>query len=209
MDSLLQIKNCSFKYKRSQNFVFDRINLTIYKNDFIAISGRNGAGKSTLAKVLAGILSYSSGQIIKKNNTKVSYVSLRRPFLGNLSVSDSIVFDLLLQGITNLKMINECKEKVLNFCELIDGEQFVKDLSDGYKARLSFALAMFSSSEVIILDEVLSVGDIFFRDKCISQINSLLNSNRAVIYIGHDETFKQNFSNRNLTIEAGKLVEVY
>ena len=126
-----------------------------------------------------------------------------------MSVLDSIEFDLLLQGITNLTKINECKVKVLDFCEIIDGEQFVKDLSDGYKARLSFALAMFSSSEVIILDEVLSVGDTFFRNKCISQINSLLNSDRAVIYIGHDETFKQNFSNRNLTLEAGKLVEIY
>ena len=184
--SILEVKNVSIRYMtgdfkdiglkeyvmrrlknnyRVQEFWADRdITFTLEKGDMLGIIGTNGAGKSTLLKAISGIMEPTKGYV-KRHGTVAALLELASGFDGDLTVRENAYLRGAMLGYTR-KFMDETYEKIINFAELRDfQDRPFKQLSSGMKSRLAFAIASLVQPDILILDEVLSVGDGAFRKK--------------------------------------------
>lgn len=211
--NLIDIKNISFSYdlfpfKKEKNFLFNNLSLKICAGDRIGIIGDNGTGKSTLMKIIAGILSPDQGYILYKKNIHISLLSLSLGYMPNLTGKENIMHSCLLLGFEP-KQINKISKKIIDFSGI--GEKInqpLKTYSNGMRARLGFSIAINIKSDILLLDEIISVGDYDFQQKCNKELLSLATKrNKAFIVVSHNLEVLKKYCNKLLWMENGKIVE--
>jgi len=214
MSALLTLENVGMHFdvradhEGGRHTVFEGINLTLNEGDRLGIVGRNGAGKSTLLRIMAKIYAPATGTVTWAPGVTVSLLSLGLGFKNDLSGRDNAYLAGLLQGLTK----NDAKlslSSIEEFCELGDYfDEPVKTYSSGMRARLGFATALLNNASVLLIDEVLSVGDKGFREKTKSIFDSQFSTSRALVIVSHAKEPLMRFSNRAVRLERGSgLVE--
>lgn len=185
----------------------DNINLEIKKGETVGIIGRNGAGKSTLLKVLSRITTPTSGNAYIKGRIS-SMLEVGTGFHPELTGRENIYLNGAILGMTK-EEITEKLDDIIDFSEcreFIDTP--VKRYSSGMYVKLAFSVAAHLSSEILIMDEVLAVGDASFQQKCIDKMLSLAKSeNRTILYVSHNMSTIQKLCTRAIVLEKGKIIE--
>ncbi len=194
------------KYRQpAKKQVLKEIDLVIERGEKIGIIGANGAGKSTLLKVICGILEPSSGKIRVKGNI-APLIELGAGFNVDMTVSDNIVTYGVLLGYAKKEMKNRL-HNILDFAELEDyADVPVKALSSGMKARLGFAVATDVEPDILILDEVLSVGDAKFKKKSQERIQNLWDHSSTILFVSHSLEYVKDLCDRCLWLDHGKVI---
>lgn len=189
------------------------LNFEVKKGEFFGVVGRNGSGKSTLLKILAGIYEPTTGKV-KVNGQLTPFIELGVGFNPELTGRDNVYLNGAIFGLTT-KQIDRLYDEIVSFAELEKFmDQKLKNYSSGMQVRLAFSIAIRAHSEILLIDEVLAVGDAAFQQKCYDYFDQLRKSDKTVIFISHDLGAVQSFCDRAILIEdgqiksAGKPVEV-
>ena len=181
------------------------INLTVNPGEVHAIMGPNGSGKSTLLKIVSGALKPSSGEV-QCDRRKVQLLTLGTGFDVELTAKENVYLNGAIIGYSK-EFIDSKYDEIVKFAEL-EGfmEEKVKNFSSGMVSRLGFAIATIGeTAEILILDEVLSVGDEFFRKKSLKRVKEMIHGGSTVLLVSHSmETIKENCT-KVVWIEKGKL----
>ena len=188
----------------AKKIVLDNIQLTIGYGEKIGIIGANGSGKSTMLKLISGILQPTSGTVRVRGKV-APLIELGAGFDPELSVMDNIILYGVMLGYSQSEMQSRAKS-ILEFAELKDYALVpVKGLSSGMTARLGFAIATDVKPDILILDEVLSVGDVSFKNKCSQRMEEFWQDHVTVLLVSHSmEMIRQN-CHRAIWLEQGQL----
>jgi ABC-type polysaccharide/polyol phosphate transport system ATPase subunit len=188
--------------KPQRRMVLDGVRLTVGAGEKIGILGANGSGKSTLLKVICGILEPTSGKVAV-NGSIAPLIELGAGFDPELSLTDNIIYYGMLLGVDRRRMRAHL-DPILDFAELHEyRNEPVKTLSSGMTARLGFAIATEFRPDILILDEVLSVGDESFKRKCTDRIGTLWDEHSTIIVVSHDLDFITHNCSRAIWLEKG------
>lgn len=183
--------------------VLDGIDLEIKKGEFVGIVGRNGSGKSTLLKLLAGIYYPSAGEIVVGGSI-IPFIELGVGFNMELSGRENVYLNGAILGFSNSE-IDAMYDDIVSFAELGDFmNQKLKNYSSGMQVRLAFSIAIRAKGDILILDEVLAVGDAEFQKKCNDYFESL-HGNQTVILVTHSMDNVKKFCDRAIMLENGKV----
>lgn len=193
-------------YKRKRTFekqkVLDNISFEIKKGEFFGIVGRNGSGKSTLLKLLAGIYSPDSGQI-QINGKLTPFIELGVGFSPELTGRENVFLNGALLGFSR-REIEKMYDDIVEFAELERFmDQKLKNYSSGMQVRLAFSIAVQSKNEILLLDEVLAVGDLNFQKKCFNYFRELKREKRTVIFISHDMNAVKEYCDNAMLVVDG------
>jgi ABC-type polysaccharide/polyol phosphate transport system ATPase subunit len=193
------------KYRApTKRLTLDQVDFTIDVGEKVGIIGANGSGKSTLLKVISGILQPSSGNVYVSGKI-APLIELGAGFDPDLSVRDNIIYYGVLLGFSRKEMKKKANS-ILDFAELEDYALApVKSLSSGMVSRLGFAIATDVQPDILILDEVLSVGDQSFKDKCKQRIGKFWNANATVLLVSHDLVYIEQSCERAIWLDHGKV----
>lgn len=180
------------------------ISFEIEKGDFFGIVGRNGSGKSTLLKTLAGIYNPDNGAV-HVNGTLVPFIELGVGFNPELTGRENVFLNGALLGFSR-KQMEEMYDDIVDFAELHDFmEERLKNYSSGMQVRLAFSIAIRAEGDVLLLDEVLAVGDEAFQKKCFNYFSELKRKKKTVILVSHDMESVRRFCNKAILIENGSI----
>lgn len=212
---LLELSNVSHSYKaRRANFeqgehhVLDNVSLQVRRGQTLGVIGRNGAGKTTLLRLMAGILAPNRGTIWRAPGVTCSLLSLGLGFQEQLTGRDNARLAALLQGATR-REAEACLASINDFAEL--GPSFdepVKTYSAGMRARLGFATALQTRVDLLLIDEVLAVGDQQFRTKAMAAMQQHLKGAQTVVLVSHNEKQVERLCDVVAWIEMGRLREL-
>jgi ABC-2 type transport system ATP-binding protein len=183
------------------------ISFNIVEGEFFGIVGRNGSGKSTLLKILAEIYQPSSGNVSVKGKL-VPFIELGVGFNPELTGRENVYLSGALNGFDNQE-IDEMYDDIVNFAELEPFmEQKLKNYSSGMQVRLAFSVATRSRADILLIDEVLAVGDADFQRKCFDYFKELKRNKKTVVFVSHDMNAVREYCDRAALIDDSKLVEV-
>lgn len=187
--------------------VLNDINFTVNKGDFFGIVGRNGSGKSTLLKLLSGIYTPGEG-IININGSLVPFIELGVGFNPELSGRDNVYLNGALLGYTH-KQMDGMYEEVVDFAELGPFmDQKLKNYSSGMQVRLAFSIAIRAKADILVLDEVLAVGDEAFQRKCNDYFDKIKkDKDQTVILVTHSMEAVKKYCNKAILIKDGKIID--
>jgi len=181
------------------------INLKVNQGEFLGIIGKNGSGKSTLLKLIAKVLEPTSGKITVNGNVS-PFLELGIGFQGDLTVRDNIFLYGALLGLSRDEIRNRY-DWIIDFSGL---ERFVdaklKNLSSGMQVRLGFSITVSVESPILLVDEVLAVGDIDFQHKCYDCFESFKKNGRTIVFVSHDLNAVEKFCDRVVLLEEGKAI---
>ena len=178
------------------------ISFTINEGDFFGIVGRNGSGKSTLLKTIAGIYTPNSGNV-KVHGSLVPFIELGVGFNPELTGRENLFLNGALLGFSHEEM-ESMYSAIVEFAELEDFmEERLKNYSSGMQVRLAFSIAIRAHADILLLDEVLAVGDEAFQKKCYSYFDKLKREKRTVILVTHDMAAVEQFCTKAAFIEDG------
>ncbi len=180
------------------------INLTVNEGEFLGIIGKNGAGKSTLLKLIAKVLEPTSG-VITVNGDIAPFLELWVGFQGDLTVKDNIFLYGALLGMSR-REIERKYDWIIDFSGL---ERFndakLKNLSSGMQVRLGFSITVSVESPILLVDEVLAVGDIDFQQKCYNCFEKFKRDGRTILFVSHDLYAVERFCDRVVLLEDGEI----
>lgn len=181
------------------------IDFTVQKGEFLGIVGRNGSGKSTLLKLLAGIYQPSKGKVHVKGRI-VPFIELGVGFNGDLSGRDNVYLNGAMLGFSE-KEIDAKYQDIVDFAELERFmDQKLKNYSSGMQVRLAFSVATrLAESDILLIDEVLAVGDANFQRKCFEYFKSLKKEGKTVIFVTHDMNAVREYCDRAILIEKNEI----
>lgn len=190
-----------------KEFWADRdISFTLEQGDMLGIIGTNGAGKSTLLKVISGIMEPTQGSVYREG-TIAALLELASGFDGDLTVRENTYLRSAMLGYTR-KFMDEMYEQIMQFSELKEFEDRpFKQLSSGMKSRLAFSIASLVQPDILILDEVLSVGDGAFRKKSEAKMREILASGATTILVSHSITQVRQLCSKILWLHKGRQIE--
>jgi ABC-type polysaccharide/polyol phosphate transport system ATPase subunit len=180
------------------------ITLSVEAGEAFGIIGGNGAGKSTLLRVIAGIIPPSSGEVVTRG-ALAPIIELGTGFDGELSGRENVFFNGSLLGRSRAFM-RRCEDEIVDFSGLaahIDAP--LRTYSTGMVARLAFAIATTIDAEIVLLDEVLAVGDASFREKCARRIHGFHSSGATIVLVSHDLESIRDLCSRAAWVEKGEL----
>lgn len=195
----------AFKTKGYEKFkALDDVSFEVKKGEFFGIIGRNGSGKSTLLKILAGIYKPDKGHV-KINGLISPFLELGIGFQQELSGRDNVYLNATVLGMTR-KQIDEKFADIIRFSEL---ERFVdqkiKNYSSGMQVRLAFSVAIHANRNILLMDEVLAVGDGNFQKKCIEEFNKYKKVGKTVVLVSHDLETVRRYCDRVMLLRNGRL----
>lgn len=183
----------------------DGLNFEIMEGEFFGIIGRNGSGKSTLLKILAGIYQPDKGSQVTIHGRIAPMLELGVGFNPELTGRENVFLNATILGLTR-REIETRYEKIVEFAELRDFMELqVKHYSSGMSVRLAFAVAMQIDSPILLLDEVLAVGDFVFAEKCFAHFEECRRKGRTIILVTHDPSAMERFADRAMLIHQSKL----
>lgn len=222
----IEVKDVHINYKIMTNFSIQRnllkrdaekaetfeavkgVSFTVEKGEILGIIGKNGSGKSTLLRAIAGVFSPNMGTIDLKGNS-VSLLSLGVGFKDSLTGRDNIYLSGMLLGFTQ-EQIKEKEESIIEFAELGDFiDMPVKTYSSGMHSKLAFAITSSLETDIMLVDEVLSVGDEHFKKKSMARMESLINDkNRTVVIVSHSIETLEKLCDRVMWMNDGLITEI-
>lgn len=181
------------------------VSFEIYEGEFFGIVGRNGSGKSTLLKMLAGIYQPNKGSI-EVNGKLIPFIELGVGFNGELTGRENVYLNGALLGFSK-KEVDAQYDDIVEFAELADFmDQKLKNYSSGMQVRLAFSLATRAKTDILLVDEVLAVGDADFQRKCFKYFRELKRQKKTVVFVSHDMSSVQEYCDRAILIESSELV---
>jgi ABC-type polysaccharide/polyol phosphate transport system ATPase subunit len=183
------------------------VNLEIAEGEFFGIVGRNGSGKSTLLKCIAGIYSVDQGRLSIAGRLS-PFIELGVGFNMDLTARDNVIINAIMLGLSR-RQARERFDEVIAFAEL---EEFVdlklKNYSSGMLVRLAFATAIQVDAEILLIDEVLAVGDAAFQQKCFEEFFRLKRESKTIVFVSHDMHSLERFCTRAMLMERGDVVQI-
>jgi ABC-type polysaccharide/polyol phosphate transport system ATPase subunit len=183
------------------------VSMEITQGEFFGIVGRNGSGKSTLLKCLAGIYRVDQGDLAV-NGRLSPFIELGVGFNPDLTARDNVIINAIMLGLSR-KQARDRFDDIIAFAEL---EEFIdlklKNYSSGMYVRLAFATAIQVDADILLIDEVLAVGDAAFQQKCFDAFTRLQDEGRTILFVTHDMGAVERFCNRAMLIEAGSVVDI-
>lgn len=186
-------------------FAIKDLSLTIQKGEAVGLVGANGSGKSTLLKVISGIYKPYQGEI-KVNGRVAPLIELGAGFDGELTARENVYLNGALFGL-NRKFMDEQFDEIINFAELWDFVDVpLKNFSSGMNARLGFSIATLVKPDILICDEILSVGDVKFQEKCEARIEELMKDGTTLLFVSHSAEQIKKVCTRAIMLEHGKLI---
>jgi ABC-type polysaccharide/polyol phosphate transport system ATPase subunit len=193
----------------SRNFdelhAVENVTFDVAEGEFFGIVGRNGSGKSTLLKCLAGIYGVDDGRMSVRGRLS-PFIELGVGFNQELTARDNVIINAIMLGLTR-KQARERFDEIIAFAEL---EEFVdlklKNYSSGMSVRLGFAVAVQVDADVLLVDEVLAVGDAAFQQKCFDQFDRMKAEGRTILFVTHDMGAVRRFCDRAMLLERGDML---
>jgi ABC-2 type transport system ATP-binding protein len=181
------------------------VSFTVRQGEAIGVIGRNGQGKSTLLKLVAEVVLPDEG-VVRVGEGVAPLIEITGGFVDDLSVRDNVYLTAGLHGMTKAQ-IDERFERIIDFAEIGDFlDTPYKHLSSGMKVRIAFSVISQLEEPIILVDEVLAVGDKAFREKCYRRIEELLAGGRTLFFVSHNEKDLRRFCTRGLYLDKGSLV---
>ncbi|HII4456502.1 TPA: polysaccharide ABC transporter ATP-binding protein [Clostridium perfringens] len=202
-----RLANAFGKEKNIKEFyALKGVSFEISKGECVGIIGHNGAGKSTLLKLLTGVAFPTSGEI-EINGRLASMLELGSGFNPELTGMENIYFNGSLNGLTKEEIDGKLKD-ILEFADIGNFiEQPVKNYSSGMFARLAFAVAINVDPDILIVDEILSVGDVGFQVKCMEKFNEFKKKGKTILYVSHGLGTVKKFCDRAIWLQKGEVVD--
>lgn len=187
--------------------VLGNISFDVKRGDFFGIVGRNGSGKSTLLKLISGIYTPNKGNI-QVNGSLVPFIELGVGFNPELTGRENVYLNGAMLGFS-VKQIDAMYDDIVEFAELGDFmDQKLKNYSSGMQVRLAFSVAIKAQGDILVLDEVLAVGDEAFQRKCANFFEKVKNDpNKTVILVTHDMSAVRRYCSKAIMIDGGKIVD--
>lgn len=186
--------------------VLKNIDLNIKKGESVALIGVNGSGKSTLLKLMTKIIYPTSGKIIT-NGKLTSLLELGAGFHPDFTGRENIYFNASIFGLT-AKEIDERVQEIIDFSELGDFiDTPIRTYSSGMYMRLAFSVAINVDAEILLIDEILAVGDQHFQDKCFAKLRELKKSNKTIVIVSHNLNAMKDLCDRAVWIYEGQIRE--
>lgn len=211
-DTMLELIDVSHSYvARRENFdhgvhhVLNRVSLQLLRGETLGIIGRNGAGKTTMLRLMAGIFRPTHGHIRRQPGATCALLSLGLGFQDSLSGRDNALLAAMLQGASRREAQAQLAG-IRDFSEL--GQSFdepVKTYSAGMRARLGFTTALMTEVDILLIDEVLSVGDASFREKALDAMKQRISGEQTVVFVSHAEVQIKQLCSRAVWIEGGQV----
>ena len=182
------------------------VSFSIARGETVAIVGRNGSGKSTILKLIAGVMAPSKGEV--RVYGRISpLIELGAGFHPDLTGRENIHLNASILGMS-AKEIKQQFQAIVDFAELWDFiDTPVKRYSSGMYIRLGFSVAVHSNPEILLIDEVLSVGDTYFQEKCLEKMHEFQRQGTTMVLVSHSMELVQRFCERVLFVNAGRLVD--
>lgn len=185
--------------------VLKDISFEVKRGEFFGIVGRNGSGKSTLLKILAGIYQSNAGTV-KINGTLTSFIELGIGFNPELTGRENVYLNGAILGLTR-KEVDQKYDEIVGFAELEKFmDQKLKNYSSGMQVRLAFSIAIQAHNDILLIDEVLAVGDADFQKKCATVFKEIKSSDKTVIFVSHDMGAVKEYCDRAILIEDGQII---
>jgi ABC-type polysaccharide/polyol phosphate transport system ATPase subunit len=185
----------------------DDVSVEIAPGEFFGVVGRNGSGKSTLLKCLAGIYAIDEGEL-EINGRLSPFIELGVGFNPDLTARDNVIINAIMLGLSR-KQARERFDDIIAFAEL---EEFLdlklKNYSSGMYVRLAFATAVQVNADILLIDEVLAVGDAAFQQKCFDEFTRLRDEGRTMLFVTHDMGAVERFCDRAMLLERGHVVDI-
>jgi ABC-type polysaccharide/polyol phosphate transport system ATPase subunit len=183
------------------------VTVEIAPGEFFGIVGRNGSGKSTLLKCLAGIYGIDQGDIAIEGRLS-PFIELGVGFNMDLTARDNVIINAIMLGLSR-KQAHERFDDIIAFAELEDFVDLkLKNYSSGMYVRLAFATAVQVDADILLIDEVLAVGDAAFQQKCFDEFTRLRDQGRTILFVTHDMGAVERFCNRAMLLEHGRMVDI-
>lgn len=212
MSVMIELKDVGIVYsaraglfKRFKHQALNNISFKVERGDVFGVLGSNGSGKSTLLKILAGVFEPDQGKVYLAENLSRSLLALGLGFNNQLTGRDNALISCMLNGLTKQQAQLKLDE-IKNFSELEEFfEQPVKTYSSGMRARLGFATGVVLDVDLLLIDEVLSVGDKKFRKKAESTLLEKMNGDQTVIFVSHNDEQIAKLCNKCVWLEKGEI----
>ncbi len=188
--------------RRTHLRALDKVDLNIHRGEILGIVGPNGAGKSTILRVMAGVYSPDEG-VVRTRGKCVLLAGIGTGFQSNLTGRENIRLNGSIMGLSDEEVVNRM-EDIIAFSEIpafID--QPIRTYSMGMKARLGFAIAAHLEPEILLIDEVMAVGDAAFQKKCKERIKEMVSGDTTVVIVSHNMGTVKNFCDRAICIHEG------
>jgi len=205
----ISVKNIGVAYQRRAGFfrkekfwALEDVSFDVFHGETLGVIGRNGVGKSTLLRLLAGIISPDRGQMIN-HGVNASLLSLQVGFIQHLTGRENAVLGGMMLGLSKDEILKRMDE-IEAYADIgIFFDQPVHGYSSGMRARVGFSVAIYADADVILLDEVLGVGDADFRKKSALTMREKIKSNKTVVLVSHDIRLISNVCDRVIWIRNG------
>lgn len=200
------IRRVKNDYHTEKFMALDHVSFEVQRGEAVGLIGKNGCGKSTLLKTIAGVY-YPTGGTVKVNGSIAPLIELGAGFDPDLTARENIFLNGAIMGNSH-EFMEEHFDEIIEFSEL---QEFVdvpvKNYSSGMYARLGFAIATIVKADILIVDEILAVGDYQFQQKCKRKMQELMDGGTTLLLVSHSIADVQNICNKAVWIEKGHIVE--
>nr|WP_288665361.1 ABC transporter ATP-binding protein [uncultured Dorea sp.] len=207
VDSLKEfvVKKIKRQIAYDEFWALQNINFHVGRGEAVGLVGRNGSGKSTLLKTIAGVLKPTKGSVAIKG-TVAPMIELGAGFDMDLTATENVFLNGAILGYPK-EMLEENMQKIIDFSELKDFMDVpIKNFSSGMFARLGFAVATIYTPDILIVDEILSVGDWQFQAKCHKRIQEMLEQGTTLLFVSHSMDQVKEVCNRAILLEHGHMI---
>lgn len=205
---LLELENVGVCYRRKRGvfgeafWALKDVSFKLYHGETLGVIGRNGVGKSTLLRLMAGIIKANRGKFTN-NGYHVSLLSMQLGFTGYLTGRENILLSGMLMGLRRHE-IYEKMDAIIEFSELGEFiERPIATYSSGMVARLGFSIALQAEPDILLIDEILGVGDEEFSQKSMKAMRERIRSNKTIVFVSHNAVLVQQLCDRVVWIEEG------
>ena len=199
------IRQLSSKRENKKFVALDNVTFSVKKGEVLGIIGANGSGKSTLLRIIAGVYKPDNGNV-KVNGRLSPLMQLGTGFQKDLTAKENIIMNGLLLGVSK-STIEKKVEAIIEYAELVEFRNLkIKHYSSGMRAKLAFAIAMQVNPEILLVDEILSVGDKNFQKKSFDAFLSLKKNGKTILLTSHNLETLSKFCDRILVLQKGKMV---
>jgi len=191
--------------KRTSYKVFDNVSFKVYRGESFGIIGHNGAGKSTILGLIAGVIKPTTGKITVVGKV-TPFLELGAGFHPDLTGRENIILNGILLGMTKKKILSKL-DSIIEFSELGDFiEQPIRIYSSGMLARLGFSVAINTEPDILLVDEILSVGDAPFQQKCLNRLEEFKQKGTTIIIVSHSQAMIERLCEKIIVIGDHKLL---